>query len=265
MSERPEKTLTDISLVQLLPNILTTAALCAGLSAIRFGVQGNYVLAVQLIVAACILDGVDGRIARLMSTDSEMGAELDSLADLVNFGVAPPLVLYFWALQDLRSAGWIAVLIFAVCCALRLARFNVSSPSDNLESSGDACAYFVGVPSPAAALLVLLPLSISFAFTDASPLPNFVILAHIILVGYLMISRIPVCSFKMARVSRKNAKFILVGFAVVGAAMLTYAWITLILLCLAYFGMIVWCLIMRRPPKRNPAPKTGEVSWISRR
>ncbi len=251
MSGAPDETGTKISLVQLLPNMLTTAAICAGLSAIRFAVEGNYVLAVQLIVAACILDGLDGRIARLMSSDSKMGAELDSLADFVNFGVAAPLVLYFWALQDMRGTGWIAVLVFAVCCALRLARFNVSSKSERDAGDHEPSAYFVGVPAPAAALLVLLPMSLSIAFAGAALLPDVVICAYMVLVGWLMISRIPTWSFKTARVSGKNVKFLLVGFAIFAAAVLTYAWITLVVLCLGYIGMVAWCLATKRSPKRK--------------
>lgn len=243
MTEQPDKAITDIALVQLLPNMLTIAAICAGLSAIRFGVQGNYELAVQLIVAAGVLDGLDGRIARLLSSDSKMGAELDSLADFVNFGVAPPLVIYFWALQDMSNAAWIAVLVFAICCVLRLARFNVSSKADYEDGTDDPGAYFTGVPSPAGALLVLLPMSISFALADYPLLPDFVICAHMVLIGFLMISPIPTFSFKTARVSRQNVKFFLLGFAFVGVAVLTYAWVTLVVLCLAYSGMVVWSLL----------------------
>ena len=255
MSGTPDKTITDITLVQLLPNMLTIAAICAGLSAIRFGVEGNYVLAVQLIVAACVLDGLDGRIARLLSSDSKMGAELDSLGDFVNFGVAPPLILYFWALQDMRSAAWLSVLIFAICCVMRLARFNVSSKAECNEGSGEPSAYFVGVPSPAAALLVLLPMSISFAFAGSPLLPDVVICAHMVLVGFLMISRVPTWSFKTTRLSRKNVKFFLLGFALVVAAVLTYAWITLVALCLAYIGTVVWHLLIKRPSKHSPELK----------
>ncbi|MFT5867142.1 MAG: CDP-diacylglycerol--serine O-phosphatidyltransferase, partial [Gammaproteobacteria bacterium] len=145
----------DIRLYHLLPNLLTIAAICAGLTAIRFGYEGDFEMAVRLVLAACVLDGLDGRLARLMKRETAVGAELDSLADFVNFGVAPVLILHSWALQDLRSAGWIAVLIYSVCCVLRLARFNVNN---RLESDGSACDFFVGVPSPAGALLVLLPM-----------------------------------------------------------------------------------------------------------
>ncbi|WP_323764428.1 CDP-diacylglycerol--serine O-phosphatidyltransferase [Marinovum sp.] len=251
MSAQRNKPGADMPLLQLLPNMLTIAGLCAGLSAIRFGVEGNYVLAVQLILAAGVLDGLDGRIARLLGSDSKMGAELDSLADVVNFGVAPPLVLYFWALQDTRL-GWIAVLVFAICCVLRLARFNVTSNADREAGIGAPSAYFTGVPSPAAALLVLLPMSVSFAFSGSALLPDILISAHMVIIGLLMISRIPTWSFKTAKVPRKKAKYFLLGGAIAGAALLTYAWVMLVVLCLAYIATIVWCLATRRPPKRSP-------------
>jgi len=236
---------TEFSLIQLLPNMLTIVAVCAGLTAIRFGMQGDYMPAVLLIIGAGILDGIDGRIARLLGSSSKIGAELDSLADFVNFGVAPPLILYFWALQDIRSAGWICVLVFAVCCVIRLARFNVSSKSEELPRDG---AYFEGIPSPAGALLVMLPMYLSFALGDRPVLPGSVICLHMVLVGLLLISRIPTWSFKTTRISRENVKFFLVGVAFVGAVLLTFAWVTLIALCLGYVGMVIWAWIDRERP-----------------
>lgn len=233
--------------------MLTIAAICAGLSAIRFGVQGNYLLAVKLILAACVLDGLDGRIARMMGSDSKMGAELDSLADFVNFGVAPPLVFYFWALQDMPNAGWIAVLVYAVCCVVRLARFNISSKSESDGDTPASSAYFTGVPSPAGAVLVMLPMFVSFAFPEAAILPDLVLGFYVVLVGMAMISRIPTWSFKTTRVSRVNVKYFLVGFAFVGAAVLTYAWVTLVVLCVGYIGMVIWCALFAKAPE---APKT---------
>jgi len=247
MTGAPDKTITDIPLVQLIPNMLTIAAICAGLSAIRFSVQGDFVLAVQLILAACVLDGLDGRLARLLSSDSKMGAELDSLADFVNFGVAPPLILYFWALQDMRNAAWISVLVYAVCCVVRLARFNVTSKANSETETATSNAYFVGVPSPAGALLVMLPMYVSFGFPNIPQLPAVFIGAHIVVIGLAMISRVPIWSFKTTRISRENVKFFLVGFAFVGAAVLTYAWITLVVLCIGYIGMIFWCWISKPP------------------
>lgn len=243
MDEPHDKRLTEFALIQLLPNIMTVGAICAGLSAIRFGVQGNYVLAVQLILAAAILDGLDGRLARALGSDSKMGAELDSLADFLNFGVAAPLVIYFWALQDMSNAGWISVLVFSVCCVVRLARFNVATKSD--EASEVPGGYFVGIPSPAGALLAMLPMFISFAFGAGTGFPKLLICLHMIVIGLLMISRIPTWSPKMVRISRENVKYFLVACAFAGAAVLTYAWSTLVLLCLSYVGLVVWGLITR--------------------
>ncbi|WP_281973961.1 CDP-diacylglycerol--serine O-phosphatidyltransferase [Ruegeria faecimaris] len=239
---------TEFALIHLLPNALTITAICAGLSAIRFGVQGNYVLAVQLIIAACVLDGLDGRIARLLSSDSKLGAELDSLADFLNFGVAPPLVLYFWALQDIRSAAWIAVLFFAVCCVMRLARFNVGGKSETCDQDG---AYFEGVPAPAGALLVMLPMYLSFAFAEAPLLPSILICLYMVIIGLLLISQIPTWSFKTTRISRENAKFFLIGVAVAGAALLTFAWATLIVLCFGYVGTVAWAWLDRGIPSNR--------------
>ena len=237
---------SHLTIVQLIPNMLTIAAICAGLSAIRFGIEGNYVLAVQLILAACVLDGLDGRLARLLNSDSKMGAELDSLADFVNFGVAPALVIYFWVLQDLRGIAWITVLIYAICCVVRLARFNVTAKSDTPEDKDTAGAYFTGIPSPAGALLAMLPMFLSFAFADAPLLPDVVICLHLILVGWAMIARFPVWSFKTAKISRNNVKFFLVGFAVLGSAVLIYAWITLVVLCVAYLIVVFWSILSHR-------------------
>lgn len=247
MKEPTTRPRTEFALFQLLPNMLTIAAICAGLSSIRFGVQGNYLLAVQLILAASVLDGIDGRIARLMGTDSKIGAELDSLADFLNFGVAPPLVLYYWALQDMPGTGWISVLVFAVCCVVRLARFNVTSKSDDTPDS----AYFVGVPSPAGAILVMLPMFVSFAFSDAPLLPDAVVCGYMVVIGLSLISRMPTWSFKTTKISRENVKFFLVGFAFVGAAVLTHPWITLVGLCLAYAAVVVWSLWAKQPPSNK--------------
>jgi len=203
--------------------------------------QGNHTLAVQLIIFAAILDGLDGRLARMMSSNSKLGAELDSLADFLNFGVAPPLVLYFWALQDFRGLGWLAVLVYTICCVLRLARFNVASKADDENGTSAPKEYFVGVPSPAGALLVMWPLYVSFAFSDAAALPDILISTNLAFVGILMICRVPVWSFKTTRVSLENVKFVLLGAVMLGAALLIYPWSTLIVMCVVYTGMVLWC------------------------
>jgi CDP-diacylglycerol--serine O-phosphatidyltransferase len=239
-TEPPRK---DFALIHLLPNVLTIGSICAGLTAIRSGTLGDFHTAVLLIFAASILDGLDGRLARALKVDSKMGAELDSLADFLNFGVAPALLLYFWALEDTRSAGWLCVLIYTVCCVVRLARFNVSAKSDE-PTIGKA--YFVGVPSPAGAMLVMLPMYVSFAFTDRALVPDLVICVYMVATGLMMISRIPTWSFKATRVSRENVKYFLVAVAFVGAAVLTYAWVALIVLCVGYIATVVWALLVHR-------------------
>lgn len=237
MADPLDKKEKEFSLLQLLPNVLTITAICAGLTSIMFGVQGNYTLAVQLVMAACILDGLDGRIARQLGSDSKMGAELDSLADFLNFGVAPPLLIYFWGLQNIPSVGWIFVLVFSVCCVMRLARFNVDNKSDDTTQDG---AYFQGVPAPAGALLVMLPMYLSFASTNAPVLNVIAICIYMAFIGLLLISRIPTWSLKTTKVSRENVKYFLVGVAIAGAALLTFAWATLIVLCLGYLVMVIW-------------------------
>ena len=144
----------------LVPNMITLLALCAGLTAIRLSTEGRMELALAAIVFAAVLDGIDGRIARLMKGQSKFGAELDSLADFVNFGVTPGLILYFWQLHDLNNVGWIAAMTFAVSSCLRLARFNATMDDPNKPAF--AANYFTGVPAPAGAIIVLLPIYLSF-------------------------------------------------------------------------------------------------------
>ncbi|MBN9886999.1 CDP-diacylglycerol--serine O-phosphatidyltransferase [Salipiger abyssi] len=245
---KPDRGAEKLTLIQLLPNMLTVIAICAGMTAIRLGLQGSYEYAVQLILLAAVLDGMDGRLARALKSESGMGAELDSLADFLNFGVAPGFLLYTWALEDSRSFGWLAVLTFAVCAVVRLARFNVQRKSEDKAHDN---AYFTGVPSPAGALLVMLPMFLSFAFASGPFLPDMVLALWMAAIGLSMISRIPTWSFKTTRIPRKNAKFFLVAVAFALAAAVTYAWITLVLFCLAYVATVIVMLPRRRRAKTD--------------
>ncbi|MFA3919274.1 CDP-alcohol phosphatidyltransferase family protein [Ruegeria hyattellae] len=201
------------------------------MTAIRFGYQGDFETAVKLVLVAAVLDGLDGPLARLMRCQSAFGAELDSLADFVNFGVAPGLIIYVWALQDF-SAGWMAVLGYAICCVLRLARFNVTSKSDTEDAKSE---FFEGVPSPAGAQLAMLPMYVSFLFSDM-PLASPVFIAgYLLAIGLLMISRVPSFSFKNISVSRENAKFLMLGFVLLISALLIFLWATLALMSIIYF------------------------------
>jgi CDP-diacylglycerol---serine O-phosphatidyltransferase len=238
MSEGQPDKANVLPIIHLLPNMLTLAAICAGLTAIRFGFQGEYERAVQLILLAGVLDGIDGRLARLLRCQSKVGAELDSLADFLNFGVAPGLILYSWGLQDFRSAGWIAVLGYTICCVLRLARFNVSSKQDT-EKHAD---FFVGVPSPAGAIIAMLPMYVSFLFSDLPQVPSVFIAGYILAAGLLMISRIPTYSFKNFTLHRENAKFWVLGAILLLSALFTYLWATLVFMTCAYLCGLFWPL-----------------------
>jgi CDP-diacylglycerol--serine O-phosphatidyltransferase len=179
----------------LVPNFITLLAICAGLTAIRLSTEGRMELAVAAIVFAAVLDGLDGRVARMIKGQSKFGAELDSLADFVNFGVAPGLILYFWQLHELNNGGWIAAMVFAISGGLRLARFNATMDDPNKPAY--AANYFTGVPAPAGAIAVLLP--IYLAFLGLPQPPAAVTAIYTFLIGFLMVSRLPVFSGKTVR------------------------------------------------------------------
>src|SRR4029453_18451752 len=178
----------------LLPNLITLLALCAGLTAIRLAVEMKLEWAVAAIVFAAILDGVDGRVARMLKGTSRFGAELDSLADFFNFGVAPALILYFWGLQEFGNAGWIAAMVFAICAGLRLARFNVMIDDPNRPAW--AANFFVGMPAPGGAITVLLPIYVTFLVLPPLPFPAPLALFYTLAIAFLMVSRLPVFSGK---------------------------------------------------------------------
>jgi len=179
----------------LVPNFITLLAICAGLTAIRLSIEGKMEWAVAAIVFAAVLDGVDGRVARMIKGQSKFGAELDSLADFVNFGVAPGLMLYFWQLHELNNGGWIAAMVFAISGGLRLARFNASIDDPNKPAY--AANYFTGVPAPAGAVTALLP--IYLAFLGVPKPPATLTAAYTLLIAFLMVSRLPVFSGKQVR------------------------------------------------------------------
>jgi CDP-diacylglycerol--serine O-phosphatidyltransferase len=236
MARKPREAPRDLLLLKLLPNLVSILALCAGLTAIRFAVAGNVAMAVLLIGIAAALDGLDGRLARMLQSESAIGAELDSLCDLVNFGVAPGLVLYLWGLRPESRLGWIAVLVYVVCCMLRLARFNVGS-----RAVGEAAekTSFIGVPSPAGAMLVLLPVYVTYALGGAVTLPPLLTAVWMLAVGALMISRVRTPSLKRMTIAADYARYVLVGAVVLVAALLTFPWVTLTVLSAAYLAAIL--------------------------
>ncbi len=218
----------------LLPNLITLLALCAGLTAIRLSVEGKLDLALAAIVFAALLDGIDGRVARLLKGTSRFGAELDSLADFVNFGVAPALILYFWGLHELKSAGWIAALVFAICAGLRLARFNVMIDDPNKPAW--AGNFFTGIPAPAGAMTVLLPIYLYFLGVSNGLVTVWVTFFYTLAIGLLMVSRLPVFSGKRVG-KRVPPEIVLPVFVVVVlffALLISYPWEMLTLGTVAY-------------------------------
>ena len=226
----------------LIPNMLTVISLCAGLTSIRFSLNGNFELAVLAIVFAGVMDGLDGRLARLLKGVTRFGAELDSLADFLSFGVAPAFVLYEWSLKGLggfAGMGWIAVLAYAVCCALRLARFNTMSDQPQ-QQPALVNHFFVGVAAPAAAGLAILPVVMTFQFEELSGLLRspYLLAPYLLLIAALMVSRVPTVSLKRLRVQRDYVLPILLGLGIGIAALTVYPWITLALCGLAYLVSI---------------------------
>ena len=206
----------------LVPNVITLLAICAGLTAIRLSTEGRMELAVAAIVFAAILDGIDGRVARLIKGQSKFGAELDSLADFVNFGVAPGLILYFWQLHDLNNGGWIAAMVFAISGGLRLARFNATMDDPNKPAF--AANFFTGVPAPAGAITVLLP--IYLAFLGVPKPPAMLTALYTLLIAFLMVSRLPVFSGKTIRmrVPPEMVLPVFVGVILFIALLIGYPW-----------------------------------------
>jgi CDP-diacylglycerol--serine O-phosphatidyltransferase len=220
----------------LIPNVLTVLALCAGMTSIRLALQQKWELAVLAIVAAAVLDGLDGRMARLLKGATKFGAELDSLSDFIAFGVAPAIIIYLWSTQELQGIGWIAGLAYATCCALRLARFNTAmeEPDRPVWTSN----FFTGVAAPAGAGLALLPMAMTFSVgSEILRHPVFMML-WLLAVAFLMISRIPTYSFKRIRVRREHVLPTLVVVGVLAAVMFNYPWFFLTATGFAYLSSI---------------------------
>src|SRR6201997_1995518 len=211
----------------LLPNLITLLALCAGLTAIRLAVEDKLEWAVAAIVFAAVLDGIDGRIARMLKGTSRFGAELDSLADFVNFGVAPALILYFWDLHELKSAGWIAGMVFAICTGLRLARFNVMI--DDPDKPAWAANFFVGIPAPAGAITVLLPIYVYFLGVPHSAFLTWLTLVYTLVIASLMVSRLPVFSGKRVgtRVPPEMVPPLIILVVLSISLLIAYPWVVL--------------------------------------
>ena len=219
----------------LLPNTLTIFGVCLGLSSIKFALDTNYGMAIIAIGFAAILDTLDGRVARLIKGTSKVGKELDSLTDVISFGVAPSFIMYFWALNEVGKFGWMFVLIYTVCCALRLARFNLTVIDENETWKIN---FFEGVPSPAAAGLVLLPLILNLS--GIIQFENYAVLSSIaiLLTSVLMVSKIPTYSLKRILIPRNFAIFLLLGIGIYISLLIFYTFETL------FFTGIIYLLLI---------------------
>jgi CDP-diacylglycerol--serine O-phosphatidyltransferase len=255
--KRPElrRRFRAIPVRMLVPNFITLLAICAGLTAIRLSTEGRMELAVAAIVFAAVLDGLDGRVARMIKGQSKFGAELDSLADFVNFGVAPGLILYFWQLHELNNGGWIAAMVFAISGGLRLARFNATM--DDPDKPAFAANYFTGVPAPLGAITVLLPIYLAFLGT---PRPPAVLTAlYTLAIAFLMISRLPVFSGKTIkmRVPSEMVLPVFVSVVLFIALLIGYPWYILSACSVLYLLSLPAGWKSYRDQQRNEMAKTA--------
>ena len=237
----------SLPLLHLAPNLVTILGLCAGLTAIRFALVDRWEIAVALILFAAVIDGLDGLLARRLGAASPFGAELDSLSDFVNFGVAPAVVVYGFALQQIGDAGWVFALVFAIGCCLRLARFNVG----RAEPEAPARTHFTGVPAPAGALLGLLPVYLSLGGLWAIETTPWIVALWLGLVGALRVSRLATLSPKALRVPRDRAVWVLLTLALLVGVAFTQFWVLMTLLSVAYAGTLVYAALRRHTVARG--------------
>jgi CDP-diacylglycerol--serine O-phosphatidyltransferase len=236
--------LEDLSIGKLVPSTLTLLALCCGVTAIRFGLADDWTTAVTFVIFAMILDMLDGR-ARMLGADSRFGAQLDSLADLVSFGVAPSIIMYMWSLKTMGNVGWIAALIFCACGAIRLARFNVEAARDEGATKGNP--YFTGLPTPAAACMMLLPLLISFQWDDPLVREPWVSGIVIAITSILMVSRLPTPSIKYMKLQRQHRALAGICFAILAGFLIAWPWATMTIGLLIYVASIPFAIFAHHP------------------
>jgi len=219
----------------ILPNALTLIGVCIGLSSIKFALDSKFELSIIAIIFAGLFDALDGRVARLIKGTSLVGKELDSLADVISFGVAPAFIMYFWSLKNLGKFGWLLCLIYVVCVALRLARFNVSSSGE--PSWKDS--FFEGVPAPAGGILILMPLIFSMTEVNIINIDyNIIVPIFFIIISFLLISKVPTFSFKKISIPRRMTIFVLFGIVLVFGLLLIYTFKVLVFSGLIYISLI---------------------------
>jgi CDP-diacylglycerol--serine O-phosphatidyltransferase len=237
----PAGRVRGLSLRAVLPNAITAAALCSGLTGIRFAIAENWSLAIFAVILAGLLDGIDGRIARLLKAQSRFGAELDSLADSLSFGMAPAIIFYLWTLQDLPRLGWFAALAFAICCALRLARFNAQIDVD--DQPHKSAGFLTGVPAPVGAGLAFLPFYLWMATGWEEFREPIVCAIWMVAMAFLMISNIATLSWTSIRPRRTVRLELIAGVGILFAALLLEPWWTLVAICAGYLALMPYALV----------------------
>ncbi|OLP58566.1 CDP-diacylglycerol--serine O-phosphatidyltransferase [Xaviernesmea oryzae] len=256
--------LREIPFRMLVPNLITVLAICAGLTGVRMAFDGRFEVAVAMVLIAAFLDGIDGRVARLLKATSKFGVQMDSLADIVNFGVAPAFVLFAFVLDQAPSIGWIAALIYVIAAGLRLARFNVMADRD-IKAPWQS-EYFVGVPAPAGAMLVLLPVYLGLLGLEPSRPFALAAAAYTVLIGFLLVSRVPVWSGKSEnRVRRDLVLPVILAVVLYVATLMSFTWETMALTAVGYlmtlpFGMRAW----QRKYGKWPHPAKMEEEGLPR-
>lgn len=247
-----------LTLRAVIPNAITSAALCAGLTGIRFAVDGEWEKSVFAVILAGVLDGIDGRVARMMKAQSRFGAELDSLADSLSFGVAPALILFLWSLNDLPRLGWFAALALAVCCALRLARFNARI--DLEDQPHKSAGFLTGVPAPVGAGLAFLPMYLWIASGESLFREPVLVAVWVALIAFLMISNVATLSWTSLRL-RRSIRLEAIGLVgLMLAALLTEPWLTLVVICLIYLLFVPYGVISYARVKRQRAIQRSRPS-----
>ncbi|MDX2073427.1 MAG: CDP-diacylglycerol--serine O-phosphatidyltransferase [Alphaproteobacteria bacterium] len=225
---------------RIFPNMITLAGMCCGLSAIRFAIGERWELAVAFIIAAAIIDGMDGRVARLLGATSEFGAQLDSLSDFVCFGVAPALVMYIWLLHDIRGIGWAVTLFYVICAALRLARFNTALT--NTPKYPWSNQFFTGVPSPAGGILCLLPMIFFLQIGEELQLTPALVAVHVVMVGALMASRLPTFAGKNLRIPHEHILPFMIGASFLMVLLIIEPWLMISVFGIAYIVSIYFSM-----------------------
>ena len=260
MSDAGPRLPNGLTLRALVPNAITAAALCMGLTGIRFAIMGDFEKSVQAVIIAGMLDGIDGRIARLLKAQSRFGAELDSLADAINFGVAPALIVYLWALQQMPRLGWFAALALAICCVLRLARFNARI--DMADQPHKSAGFLTGVPAPVGAGLAFLPMYFWILTGQEEFAAPVLVSGWLVLIAFLMISSVPTLSWGRMRPRRTIRLEVLAIAGLVVAGLIAEPWLTLIGICVVYLallpvGFIAYARFRRRAALAGQGPSAG--------